>query len=184
MCACNVFTVAGHGVTLYHALYCVCEIVESQSAFVGNRSISQWHNDRRRCRLSAHSGAARPREPRRLVSRVPTRSSVNRECFQSSRNDSIVRRPAVDRSGATLHAHDGVGDRRYGTYSYNHMHDARGIASSHVCELTRRTAILKLLFYFTQRGRGRYSFWIHTLSPPPEDLILNSVIHPWIHPKG
>ena len=22
--------------------------------------------------------------------------------------------------------------------------------------------------YLTQRGRGRYSFWIHTLSPPPD----------------
>jgi len=27
----------------------------------------------------------------------------------------------------------------------------------------------------TQRGRGRYSFWIHTLSPPPEYIFLNSV---------
>jgi hypothetical protein len=33
-------------------------------------------------------------------------------------------------------------------------------------------------------GRGRYSFWIHTLSPPPDfELSVSLVLTPIVHPR-
>jgi len=138
---------------LFTMLFTVCVKLSNR-----NRSISQHIAMAQRSDAVPALGtrARRVRESRDDSCLVPThsRSSVNRECFQSSRNDasSGARRSTAPERRCTLTTESEIGDT-----GPIHIIICMTQEASHLFARVRANLETgKLLFYFTQRGRGRY----------------------------